>query len=216
MKRILVINPNSTQAVTDAIDEALIPLRFGNGPTIDCETLHTGPPGIETMAHVSQVITPLSDLMTDQENSTDAFVIACYSDPGLVQARKTIKTPVFGIAESSMLYALTRGNLLGVISLFPNSAERHSRYVAQLGLTERVAGDLPVYLGVVELQDSDRAYNKLRAVGRTLIHKNRADILLLGCAGMARYRKNLEADLGVPVVDPTHAAVTMAIGTICT
>ena len=59
-ERILVINPNSTQAVTDGIDRAMEPLRMAGGPTIECVTLKEGPPGIETQAHVESVVAPIS------------------------------------------------------------------------------------------------------------------------------------------------------------
>jgi Asp/Glu/hydantoin racemase len=36
----------------------------------------------------------------------------------------------------------------------------------------------------------------------------------MGCAGMARYRKPLQDELGIPVVEPTQAAVAMAIGRV--
>ena len=57
--RIVVINPNSTQAVTDGIDEAMQPLRFADGPRIDCVTLAEGPPGIECQRHADAVVGPL-------------------------------------------------------------------------------------------------------------------------------------------------------------
>ena len=41
--RILVINPNSTEAVTRGIDEAMAPLRFPGAPEIHCVTLAEGP-----------------------------------------------------------------------------------------------------------------------------------------------------------------------------
>jgi hypothetical protein len=84
---IVVINPNSTVAVTDAIDEAVAPLRMAGGPAIVCVTLAEGPPGIETQAHVEQVVQPISRLIRAREHDAAAFVIACFSDPGLHLAR---------------------------------------------------------------------------------------------------------------------------------
>ena len=54
--RITVINPNSSDTVTQSIDKALDPLRWTGGPVIDCLTLREGPPGIETQCHVDGVI----------------------------------------------------------------------------------------------------------------------------------------------------------------
>ena len=60
--RILVINPTSTEAVTQGIDAAMEPLRMKGGPTIECVTLKEGPPGIENQAHVEQVVGPIGDM----------------------------------------------------------------------------------------------------------------------------------------------------------
>ena len=63
VERILVINPNSTAAVTRGIDEGVEPLRMPGGPAIDCVTLKQGPPGIETQQHVDGVVAPLLKLI---------------------------------------------------------------------------------------------------------------------------------------------------------
>ena len=76
MERILVINPNSTQAVTDGIDRAMEPLRMSGGPSIECVTLKEGPPGIETQAHVESVVAPISAAVKSRDNDCSAFVIA--------------------------------------------------------------------------------------------------------------------------------------------
>src|SRR5262249_28902928 len=93
MERILVINPNSTQAVTDGIDRAMEPLRMSGGPAIECVTIKEGPPGIETQAHVESVVAPISNTVRARDNDCSAFVIACYSDPGLHAAREVTTKP---------------------------------------------------------------------------------------------------------------------------
>jgi Asp/Glu/hydantoin racemase len=54
----------------------------------------------------------------------------------------------------------------------------------------------------------------MRAVGECLRDQHGADVIVLGCAGMARYRQPLEDALDRPVIDPTQAAVTMALGRV--
>jgi allantoin racemase len=212
-ERIVVINPNCTQAVTATIDDALQPWRMAGGPAIECVTLADGPPGIETQAHVEQVVRPICRLVHAREDAA-AFVIACFSDPGLHAAREATLEPVFGIAECGLLAALTRGERFGIIAILQTSLPRHRRYVRQLGLHARFAGELPLGLGVVELADGSRAFERMVAVGTRLRDDHGADVLVLGCAGMARHRSALAATLGIPVVDPTQAAVTMAIGAV--
>ena len=149
--RILVINPNSTEAVTKGIDSAMEPLRMPGGPTIECVTLKEGPPGIESQAHVEQVVGPIGEMVKKRDNDCSAFVIACYSDPGLHAAREITTKPVLGIAECGILTALTLGQRFGVISILRKSIPRHLRYVGQMGLNDRMAGDRAIGLGVVEL-----------------------------------------------------------------
>jgi allantoin racemase len=211
-ERILVINPNSTQAVTDGIDRAMEPLRISGGPTIECITLKEGPPGIESQAHVESVVAPISAAVRSRDNDCSAFVIACYSDPGLHAAREVTTKPVLGIAECGILTALTLGQRFGVISILKKSIPRHLRYVGQMGLNDRMAGDRAIGLGVTELGDETRTFARMAEVAAELRDEDGADVLIMGCAGMARYRDRLQRHVGLPVVEPSQAAVSMAIG----
>jgi Asp/Glu/hydantoin racemase len=212
--RILVINPNSTEAVTRGIDEAVEPLRMAGGPAIDCMTLKEGPPGIETQQHVDGVVAPLLKVVREKESQYAAFVIACYSDPGLHSVREATRKPVLGISECGILTALTLGHRFGVIAILQQSIARHLRYVAALGVTERLAAELPVDLPVVELANEEKTFGRMVAVGKALREQHGADVVIMGCAGMARYRKPLQDAIGIPVVEPTQAAVAMAIGRV--
>jgi Asp/Glu/hydantoin racemase len=212
--RILVINPNSTEAVTRGIDQAVEPLRMPGGPAIDCVTLKEGPPGIETQQHVDSVVSPLLKLVREKDSEYAAFVIACYSDPGLHSVREATKKPVLGISECGILTALTLGHRFGVIAILKQSIPRHLRYVGALGVTERLAGELPVGLGVTELSDEGKTFGRMVEVGKALRERHGADVVVMGCAGMARYRQPLQDEIGIPVVEPTQAAVAMAIGRV--
>jgi len=207
---VIVINPNSTRSVTRGIDDALEPLRLPGGATIECRTLEEGPPGIQTQHDIEQVILPLCRLIAD-ERSAAAFVIACFSDPGIQLARASTRRPVFGIAEAGVTTALNRGNDVGIISILPIAVRRHNRYFRSLGLDSRIAGDRAVNLGVLDLADEERTMRRMTETGRELRDKDGADVLVLGCAGMARYRIELERVLEIPVIDPTQAAVGMAL-----
>jgi Asp/Glu/hydantoin racemase len=214
MDNILVINPNSTEAVTRGIDEACAPLRMPGGPGIECVTLKEGPPGIETQQHVDGVVGPLLHLVKARSADYSAFVIACYSDPGLHALRETTKKPVLGISECGILAALTLGQRFGVIAILRQSIPRHLRYIGALGVTGRLAGERPVGLPVTELSDEKKTFGRMVEVARQLRDVDGADVVVMGCAGMARYRKPLQEAIGIPVVEPTQAAVAMAIGRV--
>jgi len=210
-QRILVINPNSTEAVTRGLDAAMECHRAGGNVTIDCVTLKEGPPGIENQQHADGVIAPLMNLLREREGQYDAFVIACYSDPGLHSLRELTKKPVLGIAECGLLTAMTLGQRIGVIAILQKSIPRHLRYVAAMGIGDRLAAELPLEMGVVELSQEERTMARLIEVGRALREQHGADVVVLGCAGMAAYRGRLQQAIGVPVVDPSQAAAGMAI-----
>ena len=211
--RIRVVNPNSNETVTHSIDGALDPLRFENGPEIVCSTLAEGPFGIETQADVESVVMPLRALV-EADNASDAFVLACYSDPGLHVCREGTARPVFGIAECGVLTALARGGRFGVIAIGQRSIARHMRYLRQMALIDRLAGERPLNMSVAETASGDNTLAHMVEVGRRLRDEDGAEAVVMGCAGMARHRRPLEEALGIAVIDPTQAAVTMAIGAI--
>lgn len=212
MKSIHVINPNSSAYVTRGIDRAVAPMR-ALAP-IHCHTLTAGPPGIETQAHVDGVVPPLLDWAQGLPEDAGAIVVACFSDPGVFALREATGLPVLGIAESAYLLALTLGQRFGILSLGRASIQRHRRHVAAMGITDRLAGDLPLGLGVLELAEEARTLARLIEVGTRLRDDHGADVLITGCAGMVQYRRALEAAVGLPVVDPCQAAVSVAIGRV--
>ena len=70
-------------------------------------------------------------------------------------------------------------------------------------------------MSVAETASGEGTLDRLIAVGRELRDEDRAGAIVMGCAGMARHRRALEEALGVPVIDPTQAAVAMALGAVC-
>jgi allantoin racemase len=214
MARIHVINPNANEAVTQGLHEALQPLRFPDGPDIHCSTLAEGPFGIESQLHIEQVKVPLRRLV-EGDTVSAAFVIACYSDPGLHVCREATTRPVFGIAEAGVLTALARGDRFGVIAISGRSIRRHMRHLRETGLTARLAGERALDMSVAETASGEGTLQRMIAVGAALRDNDGADVVVMGCAGMARHRKALEQALGIPVIDPTQAAVAMALGAVC-
>jgi len=156
---------------------------------------------------------PLRRLI-ESDNSAAAFVIACYSDPGLHVCREGTDRPVFGIAECGVLTAMTRAENFGVIAIAQRSIRRHIRYLRQMGLMDRLAGERPLNLSVAETASGTGTLSKMIEVGRALKEEDGAGAIVMGCAGMARMRVPLEDALGIPVIDPTQAATAMALGAV--
>ncbi|KGE00055.1 Asp/Glu racemase [Achromobacter sp. RTa] len=211
--RITLVNPNSLAKVTEAIDRAVAPFR--RLPLeFRCLTSADGPAGIQTQAEADASIAPLARLVRQEAAGTDAFIVACFSDPGLHGLRDLVPVPVLGIGECSVLTAMGMAARIGVIAIAGAAIPRHLRYFRAMGVADRICGELALDMKVSELADAELAFQRMAAVGRTLRDAHGADALIMGCAGMADLRGRLEDACGVPVVEPTQAAVGMAVGRI--
>ncbi|MCD5976050.1 aspartate/glutamate racemase family protein [Pseudomonas quasicaspiana] len=211
---LFVINPNSNSHVTAGIDSALQPLRLANGPAIHAMTIEQGPSAVQTQQDMAAVTILLSRLVAEKQAQAGAFVIACFSDPGLAAVREITQRPVFGIGECAVLTAMTLGQQFGVIAMQRSALGRHLRTYGAMGVMDRFAGELAVDLSMEQLGDPDVTFKRLLAVGRQLRDQNQADVLIMGCAGMAVYRQALQHELGVPVVEPCQAGAAMALTAI--
>ena len=80
--------------------------------------------------------------------------------------------------------------------------------------SDLMAGDRAIGLGVLALADEVRTFARMAEVAAELRDLDGADVLVMGCAGMARYRDALADATGLPVVEPTQAAVAMAVGRV--
>ncbi len=212
MNPLVVINPNSSTTVTEGIDAAVQPLRTFGRP-IRCLTLAEGPPGIESQRQADLTIPPMLQLAAEQTDAA-GFVIACFGDPGLHALRDQTIKPVVGIQEAAVMTALTLGQRFGVIAILPASIPRHLRAFGAMGVLDRLAGDRALGLGVADLADPDKSLAAMIATGLRLRDEDGAQVLIMGCAGMARYRGPLEQATGMPVVEPTQAAVGLALSHI--
>lgn len=211
MARILVINPNSSQACSDGISAALEVLRFPAGPALDVVTLAEGPPAVVTWRDWYQVVDPMCRLV--ERTEADAYVIACASDPGIDAVRAATSKPVFGIFRCAVAAAVARGERFGVIGMVDASLARHRQALRAMGLEERLAGEIPLNLPMETLLDPAAARAALIAVGRELKERG-AESLILGCTGMAHHRSIVRQEVGIPVIEPSQAAAAVAIGAV--
>jgi Asp/Glu/hydantoin racemase len=212
-RALLILNPNSSERVTQGIDRAVEPLRAWGTP-IRCLTLADGPPGIETEAQAQRTVPPLLDLARRLEPEALGIVIACFGDPGLHALRDETALPVAGIQEAAVTMALRLGHRFGVISILPASVPRHLRAFGAMGVIDRLAGDRALGLGVADLAEPARTLAAMIATGRRLRDEDGADVLIMGCAGMADYRATLERETGLPVVEPCQAGAAAALAQI--
>jgi Asp/Glu/hydantoin racemase len=208
MDPIVVINPNSTVRISDQIAAAIEPVT----PHVPVRVLTStgGPTAIESDQDVFDAVEPMIDLAQSQQAS--AFVVACFSDPGVDELRSTVDAPCFGIAECAVLMAMAQARNVGIVSSVDASLGRHERYWRRLGISGRIVSDLPIGRGVLDLEGPE-AFADTLSTARAVVAAG-AEVVVLGCTGLSHVRSRLELALGVPVVDPCQAAASMALSVL--
>ncbi|WP_139974480.1 aspartate/glutamate racemase family protein [Ochrobactrum sp. CGA5] len=206
-----LINPNSTASMTaQALESALLVKH--DHTRISAANPTDTPVSIEGGADEALAVPGLlKEIRRAEALGVDAYVIACFDDPGLHAAREVAKGPVIGICQAAIQVAMTISRRFSVITTLPRSvaiiedlvsdygAERHCRKVRAI--------DLPV-LALEE--DSYRAEQLLlREIERSKAEDG-AEAIVLGCAGMSSLCDRLKEATGVPVIDGVTAAVKMA------
>ena len=213
--RLLVINPNTTQAMTDAIGEGAR-AAAGTGTEIDAVSPPWGPASIEGHAEEALAATAVLDVIARQGDDYDGIAIACYGDPGLYAAREISKVPVVGIAEASMLLACTVAHRFSVVTVIDRVVPMLEDVVARYGLRERCASVRGTPLAVLDIErDPTAASRMVLEESRRAIADDRAEAICLGCAGMGTLECEVRDGLdGVPVIDGVAAAVKMLEGLV--
>jgi allantoin racemase len=208
MARILVINPNSSEACSAGISLALDAFRFASGPILDVVTLTEGPPAIYSWRDWHAVVEPMCRLV--EKSDADVFVVACASDPGIEAVRTATSRPVLGIFRSAVAAAVARAERFGVIAIVESSKARHRMALRAMGLEDRLAGEVALNVSMDTLLDPDAARAARVAAGRELAAMG-AETIILGCTGMAHHRTAIRDAVGLPVIEPVQAAAGLAL-----
>ena len=207
-----MLNANSSQSVTEGMESELAVKAALLNIVIDYDQIAAAPEAIES----SEDVCLAHMLVTKHVQSCnyDAYVIACFCDPGVAELRALGYQNVFGIAESAMHVAANIGSKFGILSILDVSVERHIKQVERAGLSNMLAADLALNLGVLDLEDKGLARPRIEKVGRKLVKEFGATSIILGCAGMGIHQQWLQELLGVPVIDPCWAGMVMAMATL--
>lgn len=208
--KLLVVNPNTSERMTAAIDRAA--RRYAH-PQTEIETVHPrrGPQTIEGYLDAVVAAEATLELLMAQHVGYDAFIIACFSAHGLNAAREQLSEPVFGIGEAAMLMACTLGHSFSVLTQPARSKPAVEEVVRGYGLWQRCASVRTVEMPVLALGDDEAdTLARFADAGRRALEEDGAEVLVLGCAGLAGFDKDLERELGVPVLDGVVCAVKMA------
>jgi allantoin racemase len=209
--RIKVINPNTTASMTATIAAAARAVA-APGTEIVAATSSCGPVSIE--GHYDEavaVIGLLEEVRSGEADGCDAYVIACFGDPGLLAAREIAAGPVLGIAEAAMRAASFVATGFSVVTTLARTRVIAEHLALAYGLERACRRVRAVDIAVLQLDDpASNARALLFAECRRALAEDGSGAIVLGCAGMADLAAALSRDLGVPVIDGVAAAVKMA------
>ena len=140
----------------------------------------------------------------------DAYVIACFRDPGLEAAREIASAPVVGIAEAAMHMASLIADSFSIIATLPRSVPVQYALARRYGFERHLTSVRAAGVPVLELEDAHSgAADKVKETVEQAIAGDGAEAILLGCAGMVDLAQRLTQETGVPVLDGVSAAVKL-------
>ncbi len=209
--KIKIINPNTTWSMTEDIEEA--GKRYTrSGTEVYAVSPATGPESIESMYDESLAIPGvLSEIIKgDREEGADAFIIACFGDPGLLAAKEVTDKPVIGIAQAAFITAKMIAPNFSVVYVLDRAEQVVREAIHLHGVEQFCRSCRSTGLGVLDF-DRDRAAG-LRALteqGRKCVEEDGAECVVLGCAGFVQFVDDLRRELGVPIIDGVSPAVKL-------
>lgn len=207
--RILLVNPNTTETMTDKAAFAARAVA-ASGTAIIAATSRMGPVSIEGHYDGALAIPGLLSELKERAGEYDAAIIACFDDTGLDAARSFADVPVLGLCESAVATAGFLAQRFTVVTTLERSRVLIDNLVRRYGMGGRAkvrASDIPV----LQLEDpASGAIGKLRAEIERALAEDGAEAIVLGCAGMTDLARELQDIYGVPVVDGVAAAVKQA------
>jgi len=208
-----IVNPNTTTAMTATIAKAAAQVARP-GTRIRAVESAFGPPSIEGVYDGAFAVPGLLARIAEGEaEGASAHVIACFDDTGLDAARALGRAPVIGIGEAAFHLATLVAYRFAVVTTLSRSIPVIEDNLARYGLARRCARVRASDVPVLALDDpASNARARIAAEIAQALEHDRAEAIVLGCAGMADLAAALSAEFGVPVIDGVAAAVTLAEG----
>lgn len=207
--KLLVVNPNSTAAMTEKIARAA---RAVARPETEIVATNpaAGPPSIEGYLDVAECLPHLLEEVA-RHQPVDAVVVACFDDTGVEALRCTTIAPVIGIGEAAYHAAAMISPRFAVVTTLSRSLAGLEANLRHYGLDRKCAAVRATDVPVLALEEGDPAtIDKIRKEIRQAIDHDKAEAIVLGCAGMTDLMDRLAHEFHLPVVDGVAAAVTFA------
>jgi allantoin racemase len=209
--RILIVNPNTTAAMTETIGRAARAVA-ASGTEIVAVNPSDGPVSIEGYYDEAfSVPGLLAEIAKGEAQGVCAHIIACFDDTGLEAARSLASAPVIGIGEAAFHLASMLGHRFSVVTTLSRSIAAIETNLMKYGLAARCARVRTCEIPVLALDDpASKASEEISAEIERARRDDRAEAIVLGCAGMAALAARLSEKHGLPVIDGVASAVKLA------
>lgn len=210
MTEILLINPNTTASITDLVLKTA--KTFASpGTTLRARTGAFGPRYIASRAAYAVAGHAALDALANDTGAKDAVVLACFGDPGLAALKEVSRVPVVGMADAAILQACALGNRFSIVTGGERWGPMLEEFVASRGLSARLASVRTVAPTGAAIARNPKAAMAMLAKGCTAcVREDRADVVILGGAGLAGLAARLRPAVGVPLLDGVACAISMA------
>lgn len=204
---IVIINPNSTASMTDA----MVATARNAGVEVVGWTSTKGPPAIQGEADGKAAIPPLLDLVKKANDAgAEAIVIGCFDDTGLDAARNIASCPVIGIGQAAYHLAALYGPRFSVVTTLDVSVPILAQNIHAYGLDKNLSHVRASGVPVLALEnDRENATRQVKDEIQTALREDDIDSVVLGCAGMVHIVDDAN-DIPVKLIDGVHAAVKLA------
>ena len=208
--RILVVNPNTTASMTEAIGRST--RRYASqGTEIIAIQATFGPESIEGFFEGYLSAVGVFDRLQKVDFEFDALVMAGFGEPGREGAQELLEVPVFDITECAAHLACLLGRSYTVVTTLDRSVPGIEDRLRLAGLSDRCASVRATGLSVLDLERNEEVtLSRIVEVASKAVELDRAEVICLGCGGMAGLDEKVAALIGVPVVDGVAAAVKLA------
>jgi len=207
---ILVVNVNTSEAVTETI-RASAAAAAGPGTEVVALTPHFGPESVESNFESYLSAVAVMDRVVTYDGPYDAVVHAGFGEHGREGLQDLLEVPVVDITEAAAHVACLLGRRFGVVTSLDRAAPAIEDRLLLAGLAGRCSGVRSVDLPVLELEaDPGTTAAAFVEQARRCVADDGAEVVCLGCAGMAGVTEAVRDALDVPVVDGVAAAVRLA------
>ena len=209
--RIFVINPNTSESMTDHIRRELEQIKRAD-TELTVVNPERGPVSIESAYDEALAAPPTLELVRQaNEEGYDAIVLACFSDPALDAAKEISEVPVIGIEEATLHMAAMLGHKFSIMTSLTSRIPTRDLHVRLHGLESAFASAPALNMPVLEMDaNPDEAKARILELARKAVQEDGAEVIVLGCAGLAGYAEDIERELGAVVLDPTSVALKVA------